>query len=86
MTPTKLTPRLQKRKAALDSIPPFDRSIEAGTLQITRRFRGLTIDQAMRYLESLGGTRGDDAAIEGDGWRADLSARKVPVGPSYRLT
>ncbi|MGM0604923.1 MAG: hypothetical protein ACQETB_04535, partial [Halobacteriota archaeon] len=32
------------------------------------------------------GTRGDDAAIEGDGWRADLSARKVPVGPSYRLT
>ena len=77
---------MRKQKAALDSIPPVDRSVENGVLQVTRRFRGLTLEQAMGYLENIGGERVDDTEIEGDGWRAQLSTKKVPVGPSYRLT
>ena len=78
--------RYEKRKAALEAIPPVEQSVEDGVLHVTRRFRGLTFEQAMRYLENLGGERRSDTEIEGEGWRAQLSARKVPVGPSYRLT
>lgn len=78
--------RAAKRSAALDAIPPVERSVEDGRLRVTRRFRGLTLEQAMGYLEHLGGDRRDDTEIEGDGWEARLSTRKVPVGPSYRLT
>ena len=38
------------------------------------------------YLESLGGTIVDDATVEADEWRADLSAEKVDIGPSLQLT
>ncbi|WP_423747166.1 hypothetical protein V5735_21280 (plasmid) [Haladaptatus sp. SPP-AMP-3] len=76
----------RRRKAALDSIPPVERTVEDGTLRVTRRFRGLTIEQAMGYLEHLGGERRGETEIEGDEWQARLSARRVPVGPSYRLT
>lgn len=77
---------MQRRQTALDAIPPVERSVEDGVLRVTRRFRGLTVEQALGYLEHLGGERTGPAAIEGDGWRARLSTRNVPVGPSYRLT
>ncbi|MFB6172301.1 MAG: hypothetical protein ABEJ23_07185 [Haloarculaceae archaeon] len=76
---------LDKRRAALDAIPPVERSLQDGTLRVTRRFRGLDREQALGYLEHLGGERRGDA-VEGEGWRATLSTRRVPVGPSYRLT
>lgn len=57
-----------------------------GRLEETRRFRGMTAEQAMGYLENLGGERTGDREIAGDGWMARLSTAKVPVGPSYRLT
>lgn len=79
-------PWLERRRAALEAIPPVERSVDDGVLRVTRRFRGLTLEQARRYLEHLGGRRVDDQHIEGDGWQAELSARKAPVGPSYRLT
>ena len=78
--------RYERRKAALDSIPPVEQSVEDGVLHVTRRFRGLTLEQAVGYLENLGGERRSDTEVEGEGWRAQLSAEKVPVGPSYRLT
>lgn len=77
---------MQKRRAALDAIPPAERSVENGRLRVTRRFRGLTLEQAIGYLENLGGERVGDAEVAGEGWEATLSERKVPVGPSYRLT
>ena len=73
-------------QAGLDALPPVERTVEDGVLRETRRFRGLTLEQAIGYLENLGGTRRGETAIEGDGWQAELSTRKVPVGPSYRLT
>ena len=57
-----------------------------GRLEETRRFRGMTAEQAMGYLENIGGERTGDREITGDGWVAQLSTAKVPVGPSYRLT
>ncbi|MFP8957531.1 hypothetical protein ACLI4Y_12435 [Natrialbaceae archaeon A-CW3] len=81
-----LTPQRRRQQAALEAIPPVEQSIEDGVLRVTRRFRGLTLEQAMGYLENLGGERVGETAIEGDGWRADCSSATVPVGPSYRLT
>lgn len=75
----------ERRTAALEAIPPVERSVEDGVLRETRRFRGLTRDQAVRYLEHLGGERRDGEVL-GEGWRARLSTAVVPVGPSYRLT
>ena len=86
MPRSSLTPRMEKQRAALDGIPPVERSLENAELRLTRRFRGLTLEQAVGYLEHLGGERVGEAELDGDGWRAELSARKVPVGPSYRLT
>ncbi|MFB6266649.1 MAG: hypothetical protein ABEI31_03230 [Halodesulfurarchaeum sp.] len=79
-------PALRKRKAALDAIPPVDRTETDGSLSITRAFRGQHLEQAIGYLESLGGTRVSEERVEGDGWEATLEAERVPVGPSYRLT
>jgi hypothetical protein len=76
----------RKRKAALDAIPPVEHSVEDGVVRHTRRFRGLTLEQAVGYLEHLGGRRTGEDEVAGDGWTASLSTRKVPVGPSYRLT
>ncbi|MFC6719029.1 hypothetical protein ACFQGT_20500 [Natrialbaceae archaeon GCM10025810] len=78
--------RLRKQRAALEAIPPVDRSVENGVLRVTRRFRGLSLEQAVGYLESLGGERVEPNEVEGEGWRAELSTETVPVGPSYRLT
>ena len=77
---------VEKYRPALESIPPVDESIVDQTLHVTRAFRGLTIEQAVRYLEHLGGRQVDAQTVEGSGWRAVLSSRIVPVGPSYRLT
>ena len=79
-------PSIRKRQAALNAIPPVERSVEDGTLRVVRRFRGLTREQAVRYLEHLGGRRHGANEVVGDEWRATLSTRRIPVGPSYRLT
>lgn len=76
----------QNVAAGLAGIPPAEHTVRDRTLHETRRFRGLTVDQAMRYLESLGGTRTSATDVVGDGWRATVTADVVAVGPSYRLT
>lgn len=77
---------VEKYRAALETIPPIERSVEDGQLREKRAFRGLTVEQAIRYLEHLGGERVDDRTVEAPDWRAELSTGTVPVGPSYRLT
>lgn len=77
---------IRRLQPGLDAIPPVDRSIEDGTLTETRRFRGVTREVAMTYLENLGGERVDETMISGEDWRAELSIGNAPVGPSYRLT
>ncbi|MFC7134215.1 MULTISPECIES: hypothetical protein [Salinibaculum] len=85
MTPAQES-KLEELKPGLEALPPIERSVENGVLRETRAFRGVTLDQALTYLENLGGERTGRTDIEGDGWKAHLSATKVPVGPSYRLT
>ncbi|MCD2199772.1 hypothetical protein LPA44_07665 [Halobacterium sp. KA-4] len=51
-----------------------------------KEFRGISVRLARNYLENLGGTIVDDDTVEGDGWRAELSAEKVAIGPSLELT
>ncbi|WP_255149993.1 hypothetical protein [Halorarius halobius] len=77
---------LERRRASLDAIPPVERRLENGVLRVTRRFRGLTPAQAVRYLEHLGGVQRGPAEVVGEDWRAAFTTRTVPVGPSYRLT
>lgn len=81
-----LSPQKRKQQAALDAIPPAEEVTTDGVLEVTRRFCGMTLEQAIGYLENLGGERTGGTEVVGDGWEAHLSARKVPVGPSYRLT
>ncbi|MFB6086412.1 MAG: hypothetical protein ABEJ84_06350 [Halodesulfurarchaeum sp.] len=55
-------------------------------MRVERSFRGISLRLALKYMESVGAeTVGEDFA-EGDGWRADLSAEKVAIGPSLELT
>ena len=77
--------RAERLQAGLDALPPVTRSVENGVVHETRDFRGLTKEQAMNYLENLGGTRRDGDQVVGDGWKATLSTQKVSVG-AYRLT
>lgn len=77
---------IRRLRPGLDALPPVTRTIEDDTLTETRRFRGVTMNVATKYLENLGGERLDGETVEGDGWRAELTTRKAPVGPSYRLT
>ena len=79
-------PAARQLQAGLDALPPVERTVADGELRETRAFRGLTLEQAIGYLENLGGNRSGETDVEGDGWQAQLSTRKVPVGPSYRLT
>ena len=51
-----------------------------------RQYRGISTRAAVGYLERLGGERTGDSAVEGDGWRAAITADKVSIGPSLRLT
>jgi hypothetical protein len=80
-----LTAADRRRRAGLAGIPPLEESRTDDRLRITRGFRGLTVSQAVGYLEALGGRRVDDRAVSGPGWRATLATETVPVG-SYRLT
>lgn len=82
----KLDARIRRLKPGFDAIPPVERSVSDGVLTETRRFRGLTLDRAIGYLENLGGRRVDAGTVEAENWRATLSTRTAPVGPSYRLT
>jgi molybdopterin synthase sulfur carrier subunit len=58
-----------------------------------RAYRGISPRLAVHYLVNLGGTErtahdaGADARlVEGDGWRATLTAETVTVGPTLSLT
>lgn len=51
-----------------------------------KSFRGISMRLAGHYLENLGGEQVDENTVEGDGWRATLSATTVDVGPSLSLT
>lgn len=73
-------------KPSLDAIPPHSKTRNNGDITETRRFRGLTLDNAIGYLENLGGSAVTDGEVVGKDWRATLSAERQPVGPSYRLT
>lgn len=54
-------------------------------MRVERSFRGISLDLARTYLESVGGSvEGDHAS--GPGWEADLEAEKVSIGPSIELT
>jgi molybdopterin synthase sulfur carrier subunit len=66
-------------------------------MHVEKSYRGISLRLAVHYLtESLGGERVDDgpedieeadaAAVEGDGWRAELESAKVDVAGSVRLT
>lgn len=76
----------RRLKQGLAAIPPADRTVEGGILRETRKFRGVTREQAIGYLTNLGGTRRDDHLVTGDDWRATLATEQVSVGPSFRLT
>ncbi len=55
-------------------------------MRVERSFRGISLRLARKYLESVGATTVGEEYAEGDGWRADLSARTVEIGPSLELT
>lgn len=76
----------RRRIADLSVVPPKERTSVPEGVRITRSFRGLTEDMAIRYLENTGAERVGDREFEGDGWRATLSVDTVPVGPTFRLT
>lgn len=67
-------------------------SLRDGWERRERAFRGISRRLAAHYLSNLGGelVDGDDPAsateIDGDGWRADLAADTVRIGPSLTLT
>lgn len=54
----------------------------------TREFRGISKRLAANYLENLGGERLDEAGdrIEGEGWSAELTERKVNPVPGASIT
>lgn len=51
-----------------------------------KSFRGISQRLAAHYLRNLGGEGETNDLIEGDEWRADLSAEKVNVAGSMTLT
>jgi len=51
-----------------------------------RSYRGISLRAAVGYLERLGGEQTGDGTVEGDGWRATLTADSVGIGPSMSLT
>lgn len=77
---------VESYRRAFEIFLPIEESRDGDTLHVKRAFRGVTLERAIGYPKSLGGTRTGEATVEGPGWRATLSAERVPVGPSYRLT
>ena len=68
----------------LKRFPPRERYYEDGELHVTRAFRGQSLNMAIGYLTGLGGTQVDETTVEGDGWVATLSTRRVAPGPEFR--
>ncbi len=56
------------------------------TVRETHSFRGISERLTVRYLERLGGERVGDAAVAGDGWRAQFESATATVGPTLTLT
>lgn len=54
--------------------------------RVERRFRGISKRLARRYLTNLGGEPRSEDTVEGDGWRATISAQSVSIGRSLTLT
>ncbi|SMO42010.1 molybdopterin synthase sulfur carrier subunit [Halorubrum cibi] len=78
---------------AVDSEEPASEPpAERGWVRREVAYRGISRRLAAHYLENLGGelVGTDDPAeatrVDGDGWRATLSARKVTAAASIRLT
>lgn len=61
---------------AVSIFPP----VAGGSVDRAKTYRGISLRLARQYLENLGGEAVDDGVLAGDGWRATLSAEKVPVG------
>jgi hypothetical protein len=51
-----------------------------------KSYRGISLRLAREYLVKLGGEAVDEDRVEADGWAASLSAEKVSVGPTLKLT
>ncbi len=77
---------IQRIEPGLDAIPPAEFEQRDDEMLETRRFRGVTYEQAIGYLENLGGARVNKTTVVGDGWQARLKQGTVAVGPSYRLS
>ena len=56
------------------------------TVEQTRSYRGISIRAAIGYLENLGGEKTDESTVEGNGWKATLSAEQVGIGKTLKLT
>lgn len=65
--------------AAGDAVSLFP-PVAGGTVTQTKSYRGISLRLARHYLENMGADPVDDDALAGDGWRARLSAERVPVG------
>ncbi|MFB6177263.1 MAG: hypothetical protein ABEI99_09010, partial [Halobaculum sp.] len=71
--------------------PPVAGGATLDAKRVEKSYRGISIRLARRYLENLGGTAVDDETVEcetddGEAWSASLSAEKVNIGPSLKLT
>ncbi len=57
-------------------------------MEETREFRGISKRLAANYLENLGGERLAESGdrIEGEGWSAELTERKVKPIPGASIT
>ncbi|MEF8757910.1 MAG: hypothetical protein V5A33_06710 [Halobacteriales archaeon] len=76
----------RRRVADLSVVPPEERTSVTEGVRITRSFRGLTEEMAIRYIQNTGAERVGEHEFEGGGWRATMSVDRVPVGPTFRLT
>lgn len=51
-----------------------------------KSFRGISLRLARHYLEKLGGEAVSDERVAAEDWTASLSAEKVSIGPTLKLT
>lgn len=56
------------------------------TVERTRSYRGISLRAAIGYLQNLGAERTAENVVEAEDWSATLSAEKVEIGPSMKLT
>jgi molybdopterin synthase sulfur carrier subunit len=78
-----------------DTLSVFPPVAGGTTTRREKSYRGISLRLAIHYLENLGGERVDggppadettEATLEGDDWRADLSAEKVDAAGALTLT